>query len=100
MNLNGVIYVDEEDRGDKANTKNFMIKFLQSGRNIMIFPEGAWNLLENEIIRDIAYGTADAAISTDAVVVPIAIEQYDKQSVICGGNILDPAILQVDKQKF
>lgn len=100
MNLNGVIYVDEEDREDKANTKNLMIKFLKSGRNVMILPEGTWNLSENEIIRDIVYGTADAAISTDAVVVPIAIEQYDKQFVICGGNILDPAILQVDKQKF
>lgn len=55
MRLNGVIYVDEESREDKANTKSVMIKLLQSGKNVMIFPEGTWNLSENEIIRDIAY---------------------------------------------
>lgn len=100
MNLNGVIYVDEEDKEDKANTKRMMIKLLQSGRNIMIFPEGTWNLSENEIIRDIAYGTADVAISAGAVIVPIAIEQYDKHFVICQGRVLEPAKLQADKQRL
>lgn len=97
MNLNGVIYVDEKDRKDKANTKELMISLLQSGKNIMILPEGTWNLSENEIIRDIAYGTADAAISADAVIVPIAIEQYGKHFVICQGEPLDPVKLQMDK---
>lgn len=100
MRWNGVIYVDEEDKEDKANTKSMMIKLLQSGRNIMIFPEGTWNLSENEIVRDIAYGTADAAISAGAVIVPIAIEQYDKHFVICQGRVLEPAELQMDKQRL
>lgn len=100
MNLNGVVYVDEEDREDKANTKSFMIKLLQSGRNVMILPEGTWNLSENEIIRDIAYGTADVAIFTSAVIIPIAIEQYDKHFVICPGEMIDPVILQMDKHNL
>lgn len=33
------------------------------------------NLSENEIIRYIAYDTADACISANAVIVPIAVEQ-------------------------
>ncbi len=100
MRWNGVIYVDEEDKEDKANTKSMMIKLLQSGRNIMIFPEGTWNLSENEMIRDIAYGTADVAISAGAVIVPIAIEQYEKHFVICQGRVLEPAGLQMDKQRL
>jgi len=100
MNLNGVIYVDEESREDRANTKCFMIKLLQSGRNVMILPEGTWNLSENEIVRDIAYGTADAAISASAVIIPIAVEQYDKHFVICPGELIDPAGLQWDKHKL
>ena len=100
MNLNGVVYVDEEDRVDRANTKCFMIKLLQSGRNVMILPEGTWNLSENEIIRDIAYGTADVAISVGAVIIPIAVEQYDKHFVICSGEMIDPIRLQVDKNRL
>lgn len=97
MNLNGVIYVDEEDREDKANTKKLMTRLLQSGKNIMILPEGTWNLSENEIILDIAYGTAETAISADAVIVPIAIEQCGKHFVICQGTPLAPVKLQMDK---
>ena len=40
MNLNGVIYVDEESKEDKVNTKKLMISLLQAGNNVMIFPEG------------------------------------------------------------
>lgn len=100
MNLNGVVYVDEEDREDRANTKKFMIRLLRSGRNIMILPEGTWNLFENEIIRDIAYGTAEAAVSAGAVIVPIAVEQYDKRFVICPGDMIDPIRLQKDKREL
>lgn len=100
MNLNGVIYVDEESKEDKANTKKLMISLLQSGKNVMIFPEGAWNFSENEIVYDIAYGAADAAISADAVIVPIAVEQYGKHFVICSGDMVDPVRLQVDKQSL
>lgn len=100
MNLNGVIYLDEEDRKDKANTKKLMTRLLQSGKNIMILPEGTWNLSENEIIRDIAYGTADAAISADAMIVPIAIERFGKHFVIYQGELLDPVKLQIDKQSL
>ena len=100
MNLNGVIYVDEESKEDKANTKKLMISLLQSGKNVMIFPEGTWNFSENEIVYNIAYGAADAAISADAVIVPIAVEQYGKHFVICSGDMVDPVRLQVDKQSL
>lgn len=101
MNWNGVIYLDEKDKKDKANTKKLMINLLKSGNNIMIFPEGTWNLSENEIVRDIAYGAADAAVLADAVIVPIAIEQYGKHFVVCRGEILETAALQqVDKARL
>lgn len=100
MNMNGVIYVDEEDREDRANTKKLMVKLLQSGRNVMIFPEGTWNFFENEIIRDIAYGTAEAAVCAGAVIIPIAVEQYDKHFVICPGEVIDPVGQQKDKHEL
>ncbi|MCM1307366.1 MAG: 1-acyl-sn-glycerol-3-phosphate acyltransferase [Butyrivibrio sp.] len=97
LNLNGIVYVDERDRQDKANTKNLMIKLLQSGRNVMIFPEGTWNFSENEIITDIAYGAAEAAICADAVILPIALEQYGRRFVVCKGNVIEPSKLSADK---
>lgn len=85
---NGAIWVNEESRQDKANTKERMKQILKQGNNIMIFPEGTWNLSENEIIRDIAFGTADAAIQAGAAIVPIAIEQYGSRFFINMGDLL------------
>lgn len=97
LNLSGIVYVDERDREDKANTKKLMINLLRSGKNIMIFPEGTWNFSENEIITDIAYGTAEAAIVANAVILPIALEQYGGHFVICEGDVINPAELNADK---
>ncbi|MCM1325830.1 MAG: 1-acyl-sn-glycerol-3-phosphate acyltransferase [Bacteroidales bacterium] len=83
---NGVVWVNETSREDKANTKEMMKQILKQGENIMIFPEGTWNLSENEPICDIAYGTADVAIETGAKIIPIAVEQYTKRFVINMGQ--------------
>lgn len=100
LNLNGIVYVDEQDKEDRAATKKLMTKYLKSGKNIMVFPEGTWNLSENEIIWDIAYGTAEAAINANASIVPIAVEQYDRHFVICGGNVINPEELHMEKDSL
>ena len=63
---------------------------LAQGDNIMIFPEGTWNFSENEIVRDIAYGTADVAIQMGVDIIPIAVEQYDKRFVVNMGQAICP----------
>ncbi|MCM1540215.1 MAG: 1-acyl-sn-glycerol-3-phosphate acyltransferase [Blautia sp.] len=88
LNTNGAIWVNEDSKADKANTKERMKQILSQGDNVMIFPEGTWNLSENEIIRDIAYGAADAALQTGAAIIPIAVEQYEGRFVINRGAVL------------
>lgn len=90
MNAFGVIFVDEQDKEDRANTKKMMEAVLLQGDNMMIFPEAAWNLSENEIIYDIAFGTVDVAMATDSVIVPISMEQYGKRFVINIGKNFIP----------
>lgn len=97
LNANGIIYVNENSREDKGCSKNILIKLLDQGEKVMIFPEGTWNYSENEIIYDIAYGTADMAIQTGACVLPIAIEQCGKKFVINAGNKMD--FVGMDKQQ-
>lgn len=97
MRSNGVIWVNEHSAEDKHNTKEMMKRVLAQGDNIMIFPEGTWNLSENEIVREIAYGTADVAIQMNVNIIPIAVEQYDKRFVINMGQAIWPQ--QYDKDK-
>lgn len=91
MNAFGVIFVDEQDKEDRANSKKMMEAVLRQGDNMMIFPEAAWNLSENELIYDIAFGTVDIAMATDSVITPICMEQYGKRFVINVGKNYVPS---------
>jgi 1-acyl-sn-glycerol-3-phosphate acyltransferase len=90
MQVNGVIYIDVEDRQDRENSRQMMLQVLESGDNMMIFPEGTWNISENEIIKDIHFGAVDIAMEKETVIVPIAVEQYHSRFVINIGDIFDP----------
>lgn len=90
MKLNGVVYVNEKSNIDRHNTKKIMIRLLKAGNSMMIFPEGTWNLSENELIYDIPYGTASISIETNTPIIPIAIEQYGNRFVINTGEKIMP----------
>lgn len=95
MDCFGVIFVDENSKEDKNYTSKMMKKILNDNSlgkplNIMIFSEGTWNITENELIMDTHLGAVDAAMETNAVILPISVEQYDKEFIINFGEIYDP----------
>lgn len=90
LNMNGVVFINELSKDDRLYSKKMMEKILLNNDNIMIFPEGTWNISENEIIMDTHLGTVSAALSTNSIIVPIAIEQYDKKFKINIGENFDP----------
>jgi len=89
MNCNGVVFVDIDDPEDRKNSEKMMMKILEQD-NMMILPEGTWNLSENEIIRDTHLGAVSIALEKNAIIVPISVEQYDKRFVINVGKNFDP----------
>lgn len=90
MNWFGVYFVDELDKEDKLYTGKIVKKTLDQGLNAMILAEGTWNLSPNEIIRDTHYGSVDIAMSENALILPISVEQYDKDFVVNFGEFFDP----------
>ena len=64
------------------------IELLNKNRNLLIFPEGAWNLSPNLPVMGLFPGTVKMALETGAEIVPMAIEQYqNKFYVNIGSNI-------------
>ena len=84
LEVNGIIYVNENDKEDRKKVRETMISTLKSGGNIMYFPEGTWNLTPNLPVLQLFPGIIDIARESNAIIVPIAIEQYDKQFI---GNV-------------
>lgn len=88
LSINGVIYCDTDNKIDRMAAKATAIGVLNRGGNILIYPEGAWNITENEPVMMLYKGAVDMAVKTGADIIPIAMECYGRTYVMnIGANI-------------
>lgn len=99
LNLNGAICVDSDHKQDRYIGKETSIRLLQRGGSLLIFPEGAWNIIENQVVMLLFSGTAEMAIRAGVEIVPIAMEQYDKKYYVNIGPNIDFGKYDVSHKK-
>lgn len=87
--VNGVIFFNEKVKADRIEVADRMIKHLNAGGNLMYFPEGAWNLKPNLPMLPCYWGIIDIAQKSNAVIIPVAVEQYGKRFKINIGKNID-----------
>lgn len=97
---NGVVYVDAYDRDDRKLSKNISVQLLKQNGNLMIYPEGAWNVTDNLVVMKLFRGTVEMALETGAEIVPIAIEQYGKDFYVNIGRNISYEKANGDAQKL
>ena len=78
LKMNGVIPLETKNKIDRKIAYNRAIELLNKGGNLLIYPEGAWNVSPNELVMKTFPGTVRMAKETGVDIVPIAVEQYDK----------------------
>lgn len=87
--LNGMIALETNNKLDRKISKERAIELLSKNGNILIYPEGAWNITPNLPVMKLYKGTAQMALETNAEIIPLAIAQYDdKFYVSIGSNIV------------
>lgn len=89
LSLNGVIYFNEKVKSDRQSATKRMIDLLKQGGNLMYFPEGTWNLKPNLPMLPCFWGIVDIAKEGDAIIVPVACEQYGKHFKVNIGENFD-----------
>lgn len=77
LKLNGVIPLETKNKQDRRIAYNRAIELLKNGGNLLIYPEGAWNVTPNEIVMKTFTGTVRMAKEAGVEIVPIAVEQYN-----------------------
>lgn len=86
--LNGVLYLDTAYKEDRMIAKEMGIRLLNQGGSLAIFPEGAWNVTENEVVMKLFGGTVEMAIRSEVDIIPVAIDQRGKSFCVnIGKNI-------------
>lgn len=89
LGLNGVIYCDTESKTDRNIAKNTAIETLEKGHNLLIYPEGVWNVTSNLLMLPLFPGIIEMAKETGCEIVPVAIERYDKDYIVNIGSEFD-----------
>lgn len=79
LKLNGVIPLETKNKIDRKIAYNRSIELLSNGGNLLIYPEGAWNVTPNEIVMKTFVGTVRLAKELGVEIVPIAVEQYENK---------------------
>lgn len=87
--LNGVLYFNEKVKWDRTEVVNRMIDHLKTGANLMYFPEGTWNLKPELPVLPCYWGIVDVAQKSNAIIIPVAVEQYGKRFKINIGKNFD-----------
>jgi len=69
--LNGMIYVNRLDTQSRKDSVEKMVKVLEMGCSILMFPEGGWNNTENLLIQPLFSGPFTLHQRTGCAVVPM-----------------------------
>ena len=71
--LNGCVYVDRKDSRSRQRSKMELIDHLQQGHNILLFPEGTWNLHPSRLLLPLNWGVIDISKETNVPIIPITL---------------------------
>lgn len=97
FNTRPTIFIDPYSKEDKHYTYELMKRYLNLGLDCTIFPEAVWNLSENQIILDTFFGSVNAALETNSLLICTAIERYGKKYIV---NRSEPIDLSIIVEKY
>lgn len=71
--LNGLVYVDRLSNNSRKESVKKMLRVLNAGSSVLIFPEGGWNNSENLLVNPLFSGPWLLAKHTGVPCVPVAV---------------------------
>lgn len=76
--LNGMVFVDKTDPQHRKDAVEKMVRVLENGSSVIVYPEGAWNNTENLLVQPLFASPWVLAQRTGCKVVPVAMYQEYK----------------------
>ena len=91
FHLNGTIFVDRKDREDTFLSKIAMEEYLRRKQDLIIFPEGTWNLTDDLLMMEMKWGIIQIAKNTNAQIIPVSLD-YEQKSKRCYVKFGEPIL--------
>lgn len=86
FNINGIIWVDRKNKESKKKSTSNMIDLLNRKANILIFPEGTWNLTPSKPVLQLNWGIIEVSRQTSKPIIPVVLEYSDKNCYVSFGT--------------
>lgn len=96
--INGVILVDRTNKESRKSSIQKMIKVLNNNGNIVMFPEGTWNMDDSLVVGNLHLGIYEVAEKTKAKIVPVATYLDGNKAYSKQGETFD--ITCIDNEKI
>lgn len=84
--LVGFIPVCRGDRESRRQSLHTITQILKNGGNILIFPEGSWNMTPAMPVKKLWWGLLDAAKDAEANIVPVAVQLVGNEYCVTIGE--------------
>lgn len=85
MGVNGIVYVDRNDKEDRFKSKMKLMKYTIMGKSIVVFPEGTYNCSPNKLHLPLHMGVIDISKKMQIPIVPL-IQEYTYDDEILDGK--------------
>lgn len=80
--LNGMVFVDKTNPQHRKDAVEKLVRVLENGSSVIVYPEGSWNNTENLLVQPLFASPWVLAQRTGCKVVPVAMyQEYKKKDV-------------------
>ncbi|MBE5965282.1 MAG: 1-acyl-sn-glycerol-3-phosphate acyltransferase [Lachnospira sp.] len=86
--INGTVWVNRKDKDSKKKASNKMLKLLAKKQNILMFPEGTWNLTASTPVLPLYWGCIELARQSKCPILPVALEYINDEVYIKFGQTM------------
>lgn len=84
--INGTVWVDRKDRASRKKSMSKMLYLLGHDANVLLYPEGTWNLTPSTPVLPLYWGVTDLARQSDKPVIPVVLEYYEGECIVAFGK--------------
>lgn len=71
-----MVYIDRKNKKSKRRGFQKMLRILKNGNNLLIYPEGTWNMTPSKPLLPLNWGVIELAKETGVPIIPMVAEYH------------------------